>query len=155
MIASIDPRARSLHALGNGSARPGNTRAPSSPGGRHGEQDVKGRPGGNCRRGGRGRSPGAERSLPGLGNRLSLRSRSTHLSLSLGARCNLRLPDDFQIGSGRHFFARCVPHLPPHPGHEKRNRRKPGGEERGERVIAVPRHIVCIIPDVHPAVFSR
>lgn len=82
-------------------------------------------------------------------------ARGARTSLFLGARCNLRLPDDFQIGSGRHFFARCVPHLPPHPGHEKRNRRKPGGEERGERVIAVPRHIVCIIPDVHPAVFSR
>ena len=92
-----------------------------SSGGRHGQQDVKGRrprrgPGGNCRRGGRGPfSTGPGEVGRELGNPADCRrfaAPSTHSSLSLSSRCApqpaITYLDDFQIGSGLHFFARCM-----------------------------------------------
>ena len=96
-----------------------------SSGGRHGQQDVKGRrprrgPGGNCRRGGRGPfSTGPGEVGRELGNPADCRrfaAPSTHSSLSLSSRCApqpaITYLDDFQIGSGLHFFARCMHHPP-------------------------------------------
>lgn len=123
---------------------------------------------GNCRRGGRGPfSTGPERSVgapAGLGNPADCRRFAAPLlarARTLSSRCApqpaITYLDDFQIGSGRHFFARCLHHLPPSPspslvplsgGTRPRNRRKPGARGRG-RVIALPvlsllYHIVCV-----------
>lgn len=119
---------------------------------------------GNCRRGGRGPfSTGPERSVgapAGLGNPADCRRFAAPLlarARTLSSRCApqpaITYLDDFQIGSGRHFFARCLHHLPPSLSFLSREGHGRGidvNRARGRgRVIALPvlsllYHIVCV-----------
>lgn len=132
---------------------------------------------GNCRRGGRGPfSTGPERSVgapAGLGNPADCRRFAAPLlarARTLSSRCApqpaITYLDDFQISSGRHFFARCLHHLPPSPslslvplsgGTRPRNRRKPCAREREGNCLArsLPAVPHCVRVPTGRRLFSR